>query len=774
MSDHDGPGAIDDLLDRAYRAIGVGDRRTANVLAERVLSVDSGNADAEDLLAAPVGDGEIRRLTILFADLVDSTELSTRVEPEIYRTVVGRYREHVIQIVDRYEGHIASTKGDGLLAVFGHPRAHENDVRRAVQAGLDISRAVANLAERVRKRFGFDVNVRVGVHRGLVYLDLAQDDVYGLAANLTARVSGLAQPGTVVISGAIEPLVRQDFDLEVRPAQSVKGIAAPVEHYRVVAERTMGTRIPRGPLVGRGRELAYLRQSWAQAQEGTLATPGVVLLGEPGIGKSRMATVAADLAEQSGGVVLRLIGSPFHADAGLHPVRALLESRCGISRLTGPAERLELLRVELAKVSTDPEFAIPLLAPVLAIGADHGYEPVRADGAKLYDMIAQAIQEYLLACVGDNAAVVLVEDMQWFDRSTIDVIEALLDTRLGRLLVVMTGRSGAKLPNDERVQVLELETLSDAETDELIVALDPSLTSEQRRGLSSRCDGVPLFIEEVVTGSAENPGAPFHRTTVPEALYEPLFARLRTRANVVPVVELAATIGRDVDRSLLVSVLDMSEDDVDMVIDQLQDAQVFEHQAGGSWRFRHELLREVASELSPPSVRRSLHGRVGDALVASGDPDWGLVALHYDEAERFKEAAKAYGTAAEVARRRGALGEARTCLDRAVAQIERLPPGAARDRREIAIRLRRGFLAAAAEGTSGPNTAADFERCLQLSGTDRSDQLLMTLTALYGYYARRADLSRAEHLLEAPARGRPGLADAGERGWLRNGELVPR
>jgi class 3 adenylate cyclase len=173
---------IEELLDRAVHAINRGDRATADAIAGQVLAVDRSNLDAEELLAAPSDGGELRRLTILFADLVDSTALSTRIEPEIYRTVVGRYRDNVHQIVDRYEGHIGATKGDGLLAVFGHPRAHENDVRRAVQAALDITREVSALSERVRHRFGFDISVRVGIHRGLVYLDTAQDDVYGFAA----------------------------------------------------------------------------------------------------------------------------------------------------------------------------------------------------------------------------------------------------------------------------------------------------------------------------------------------------------------------------------------------------------------------------------------------------------------------------------------------------------------------------------------------------------------------------------------------------------------
>jgi class 3 adenylate cyclase len=166
------PGAIDtsidDLLDRAVRAINHGDRATATTLAGQVLAVDGGNREAEDLLAAPAHFGEIRRLAIMVADLVDSTMLSTRLEPERYRTLVGRYRDEARRHVDRYEGHICSIKGDGLLAVFGHPKAHEDDVRRAVTAGLDVTRAVAQLSAQAERKFGMPISVRVAVHRGLV------------------------------------------------------------------------------------------------------------------------------------------------------------------------------------------------------------------------------------------------------------------------------------------------------------------------------------------------------------------------------------------------------------------------------------------------------------------------------------------------------------------------------------------------------------------------------------------------------------------------------
>lgn len=765
MSTSGPPRTIDQLLDRAVQAINSGDRATASALAHQVLAVDSGNRDAEDLLATPAaGTGELRRLTILFADVVDSTALSTRIEPEIYRTVIGRYRQQVNDIVNRYEGHVFSTKGDGLLAVFGHPKAHENDVRRAVQAGLDITREVARLSTQVRARFGFEISVRAGIHRGLVYLDVEQDDVYGLGANLASRVSGLAPPGGVVVSGTIAPLAQAFFELEEKTAQAVKGIDEPVEHYLVGGERLSWSRIPLGPLVGRQPELEHLQASWALACSGELTTPGVGFVGEAGVGKSRLATVAADIAEQSGNPVLALIGSPFHSDVGLYPIRALLEHRCGIERTTEQVERLRLLDEQVRAHGFKPESSVPLLALVLGISADHGYEPVRAEGAKLSRLIAKAIQRYLIACVGDSPAVILAEDLQWFDPSTLHVVESLLRASTGRLLVVLTGRDASYLPNIPELKTFHLSTLTPAETDELVTALDPSLSADERAEVQRRCDGLPLYIEEVVAKLHEQPSDGARWARVPDALYEPLFARLRASDVTIQVVEAAATIGREFDRDTLRSVLDMTGSDFDDAVRDLENALVFEPTTMDSWRFRHQLLREVAYELPPPSVRRILHSRVADALVGDSDhPDWHLVALHYEHAERFDEAANAHQQAAHDARRRGALDEARACLTRAIAQIERSGPGAARDRREVRLRLRRGFLASAAEGTASSQAAADFERCLALAGTDlREADLVATLTALWAYYLPRGDLRRTTQVSDSIRRQIPT-----DRRWFR-------
>ena len=366
----------------------------------------------------------------------------------------------------------------------------------------------------------------------------------------------------------------------------------------------------RGPLVGRDDEVGILQESWARAQSATLSTPAVVVRAEAGIGKSRLVAAAADLAERSGAVVLELVGSSFHTDAGMHPVRGLLEQRCGISRLTAPSERLRLLHVEATARGLDPGSVVPLLAPVLGIGGKAGYESVAAEGRKLYGLISQAVQDYLLACVGERAGLVVAEDAHWFDRSTLDVCRSLLDAAAGRLLVVVTGRPGGWLPAGWAVTVIDLKPLTDRQTDTLIATLDPSLSADDRAAVADRCDGVPFYIEQVVEGVTE--------TGVPEALYEPLLARLRASANVVPVVEAAALIGRSLDHSLLRAVVDLSDEVLDAALRELEDALVLEPWGFHGWRFRHELLREVAAELAPVSVRRGLHARVSRRVDRRG------------------------------------------------------------------------------------------------------------------------------------------------------------
>lgn len=753
MIEAEGPPRIDELLDKAFEAFGAGDRATANVLAEQVLALDWGNTEAEDLLAAPVDSGEIRRLTIIFVDLVDSTELSTKVDPEVYRTVVGRYRDDVVRIVRRYDGHAGSTKGDGLLACFGHPRAHEDDVVRAVHTGIEITRAVSDLSERVRRRFGFDINVRVGIHRGVVYLDTAQDDVYGLAANLAARICSIAQPGTVSVSDAIEPLIRGRFDLEVRPPQFVKGLSTPVSHFRVIAERDLSP-IPRGPLVGRRREVDHLEQCWAAAVSSQLQTPGVILQGEAGIGKSRLAWSVVDAAQRERANVLLLTGSPFHTDVGLRPFRRLLERQSGISRTSDPVERLRCLTHEVAARGLEVSRMVAILAPVLGIEPNTGYTAVPAEGRKLYSLIADAVHEYLQACLRGSPALILAEDVHWFDEDTVEVMQALLSSDLGNhTMVIMTSRTPVSLIDDARATVFELRPLSKSESNQLILALDPTMSADAQLQVRRRCDGVPLYIEEVVAKLKNQSGDGASAAGVPDSLYEALFARLRSSTEATQVVEAAAILGTRVERNLLLAAVELDEHALDDVIRQMVDGQILAPVEEDCWRFRHELLRDVAAEISPPSHRRRFHGKIADALsaaAATGNPDWTLIAHHYHRAERYIEASTSYAQASAGAWHRGALIEAQNYLTAAIDQINLAIDDPARDQLEVGLRLRRALLIQAAEGVASPNAATDFERCLNLCDNDlKDDQLFATVMSLYPYYAMRADLDRTERLVKS-------------------------
>jgi tetratricopeptide (TPR) repeat protein len=291
--------------------------------------------------------------------------------------------------------------------------------------------------------------------------------------------------------------------------------------------------------------------------------------------------------------------------------------------------------------------------------------------------------------------------------------------------------------------------LTDKQSDALIDALDPSVTEDQRAAVRSRCDGIPFYIEHVVDElDAAGPEA-----GVPEALYESLFARLhRPHADVVPVVEAAAVIGRAGDLALLRSVVGASANNVDDVVTELVRARVLERRGDDRWRFRHELFREVAAELAPPSLARGLHARAARTLVDGAlavEPDWRVVAGHFEQAWLHDEAVEAYQKATISARRRGAVHEAVACLTEALDQLGRSAAGPDRDRKEIAIRLERGFLAGATQGSMSGEGPADFEQCLTLASTGNyEDELFTTLTALLGYYVPRAELRRARDLLE--------------------------
>ncbi|HJR90038.1 MAG TPA: adenylate/guanylate cyclase domain-containing protein [Aeromicrobium sp.] len=755
--------AQDALLVRAVEAVNRGDLEDAHTLAEQVLASDQESLDARTLLATEgQPTAEVRRITVMFCDLVGSTSLSGRLDPELYHSVLVRYRKLATSIVtDRHGGFVSGFKGDGMLALFGYPTVRGNDTERGVLAALEIATEVEAFSNQIAQTIGEQLAVRAALHRGLLYLDPEQEDVYGLAANVAARLQELAQPGQVVVSDEVRQLVADKFETKAGAAQPIRGVELPIQPFTILARKTsQPTAADRSPLVGRSAEMDRLRGVWEAAQASDSSSVSLTVVGEPGIGKSRLVSAFADELAADGASVVTLAGSSDHRGVGFHPLRRLIESRCGIGAASTTHDQLNRLGQELESLGFTRDDTLPLIAPILGLDPEAGYVEADAEGRKLTEEIAKEAVEYVLACMGDGPAMLLVEDQHAVDQATNDLVERILESGRLQTLVVATSRT----PPGEGVPYLELGPLSRDACLALIDAVAPAglRTTVDRGELVERSDGVPLFLEELVRGSAHEAIAGLSlparssASTVPDVLYEPLMARLYTNASTVAVASTAATIGRDVDLELLRQSVPLPAKDVDDAVAALVDANILERvpQERQTVRFRHELVRDVANDLISPSRRREVHARVGDALLASVEnderTDWTIIASHFEGADRPLDAAKAWREAADDARRRGLVAEARLRLDMAINQVQMLASGPERNELEVDLRLLRGYLASSSEGMGKDVVRQDFERCLELiTDAPHAPNMVSTLVTMWGYYTARGDLARTRQVSTA-------------------------
>ncbi len=753
--------SIEELLEKAIAAFNRGEVAHAHSIAGEVLASDQGNLDAGELLANTVRpEGEIRRLTVMFCDLVGSTEMSSRLEPETYRTIVARCQAICRSVIEqRYGGSIVSLKGDGILASFGFPVAHENDAERAVHAGLDLLAAVRPLTDDVARELGETVSLRVAVHKGVVFLDLTERDLYGFAVNVAARLEGLATPGTLLISDDVKRLVADRFDLEEHEPRAVKGVASPLVTYTVLGEHEGSTlRRFTGQLIGRDEELEALRDRWKRARD-TEREPAecAAVVGDAGIGKSRLVAALVDAVEGDGGVVVEIAGAPLETGSGLWPIRRLIETRAGFFRGADSIERLHRLRLDMTLNGVSPD-ALPALATLLGIPPDAGYAPIQSDARRLREEIDDAAFDYLASCFAGSRGVFVCEDAHWFDQQTADLVKRATQKLGSEVLTVITSRETAAVPIGSLVTTINLRPLAPDDALELLRAMraEGGQSHDVLLDIVLRGDGVPLYLEELyrasVQASSAAKSAQAADSVVPEVLYESLLSRLNVSTTGATVAAAAAAIGREVDVSLLSAVAELSPRDLDEALDALAASLILVPMNAvlDRYRFRHELLREVAYEMQPPTRRRELHGRIASALVVGVDEDaveWQTVAVHYARALKAADAADAYEKASESARQRGALSEARSLLTEAIEQATGDPDSP--PEREVGLRLQRGYLSLSMEGNSSPDAAGDYERCLELSlSAVGSGQMFATLISLWAYYSSRAEFDRAIQVLD--------------------------
>ena len=527
------------LLEDARWAQADGDPGEVEALANAVLALDPGNAEAEALLA-----GSARRLqmTLMFCDLVGSTQLADRLDPEDLTEILRGYRTACAEAVERYGGFIEDRQGDGLLVRFGYPRVHEDDARRAVLAGLEMVRLVGELA----------LEVRIAVHTGVVVVDAG--DVVGAAPNEVARLQATADPGVVLISDETHELAGGYFEVEPRGPVELRGVSRPIMTYDVRRERA-SARLEAAssltPFIGRRDECAAIAELWGEAVAG--GSPSALLVsGGAGIGKSRLLMEAASTVEAPCRVCQC---SGYHQTTSLHAFRRVLESACGIEEGDGPETRLARLRALAG------EEDLPLLAAALSIPAEQTAPPPEVDPS----MLRVRALHVAAGIVAATPSLLLVEDLHWADESTLDLLGVLLSVPRPGLLTVLTARDDFEPPWP--VRRVPLGPLPAGELEAMAREIPESarLPEYELQDLVSRSDGVPLFLEELARGASAGPrelpeGMRRPDPRLPAALRDPLLARLASSGVDLDLVQIASTIGRDVDRELLQRVAGLSDE----------------------------------------------------------------------------------------------------------------------------------------------------------------------------------------------------------------------
>ena len=723
---------------------------------------------------ASVDQGQRRHLTVLFSDLVDSTRLAGELDPEDMRDLVVAYQSACTDVVASHSGFVAQYLGDGVLAYFGYPAAHEDDPCLAVAAGLEIVQAMATL----REQFGrSDLEARVGLHTGEVVMvgaavGDAGKDYYGIgeAPNVAARLQSLALPGAVILSDRTRELVDGYYELESFGELTLKGVNRPVHAFQVLGATDARTRLDalavRGltPLYGRNAELAELLEHWDAVRDGGGRV--VLLSGEPGIGKSRLAHELALRVSTHGGATLRLRSSPYNTRSSLFPfVEHLLSVVSGDQRESpSQGERLDRLERHLAAVGLNPTEAAPALAELLAI-PDGGRYPASSDSAERRKrQMLDVIFRWLVAQANDLPLLVVVEDLQWIDPTTLDFLTRYFGGEpVPGTLIVLTHRADfvPQWPQRPHVRRQVLEPLGSDAIDAMVIelsdgyALPPAVAAE----IGARCDGVPLYLEEVTHAvlasgwDGEESGgtavATLPERIVPSTLRGSLMARLDVLGPSKEVAQVLSVVGREASFELLRLASGLDDASLEEGLDRLVDADIVRRRHSASSRvygLKHWLVQDVAYESMLRSVRRQFHERIARALptelpaIVETQPEF--LAHHLLCAGLEEEAVTYLQRAGELAHRRSANTEAIEHLERALELVRNQPPSVERDQLELSLLISLGAPLTASKGYSVPEVEHVYRRagelCVNL-GHDTSSEFFRALYGTWRVHLLRAD-----------------------------------
>jgi class 3 adenylate cyclase len=770
---------LPELTDQHLKDLGVSLGHRLKML--RAIREFAGNAPVAGPSSAvtapkPQDAAERRQLTVMFCDLVGSTALSARLDPEDMGDLIRAFQSAVAATVVRFDGHVAKLMGDGALIYFGYPRAHEDDAERAARAGLGIVEAVRAL----RQERGVALEVRAGIATGLVVVgelmgegEARERGVVGETPNLAARLQALAEPGCIVVAASTRQLLGGAFELKALGPQTLKGFEAPIPAWAIVRENENVSRFEAShseamtPFVGREHEVALLFDRWRDAAEGEGQV--ALLSGEAGIGKSRILAALREQIGEERQVTLRYQCSPHHANDAFYPIIGQIWHAAGFVSGEPTPTRLDKLAAMIARSGLETREIAPYLASLLSIPVEGRYPALEMAPSEVKERTVAALIALFEGLTKGTPVIALLEDAHWIDPTSLDVFSRLVE-RLPemRALLVITFRPEFVAPWVGRAHVASL-SLNRFGRRQAVAMIDglmggKALPTEVLDEIVAKTDGVPLFVEELTKtvlesgllrqqGGAYVLAAALTPLAIPSTLQDSLMARLDRLAPVKEIAQIGAAIGREFSYRLLAAVSPISESALQDALRQLTASELIYGRGAppeATYIFKHALVQDTAYSSLLRSRRQRIHADIARALVErfadQVESAPAMIAHHYTEAGLAEPAARNWLAAAELALSRSAHAEARPYAEAGLEQIPRVPDESNRQSLQLSLQLVRANALVPLKGFAGAETVAALTEAKRLLdsgiGTD-----LQRFSVLYGLWGANLFAARMEPAL---------------------------